>query len=129
MWKTVLFVSFRHRLFLIFLECPLICLVSSSISRFCSSSFSIPFTILYRVIGSPPFCPVELAVPFLLICPHMSASLVLVPFLWLLFGSFLVSLYPILHVVITPLLHILILNVSNWLEFFSYPYPCSGKPP
>ena len=53
MENCTFFVSFRHRLFLIFLECPLICLVSSSISRFCSSSFSIPFTILNRVIRSP----------------------------------------------------------------------------
>ena len=127
--KLYFFVSFRHRLFLIFLECPLICLVSSSITtRFCLSSFSIPFTVLYRVIRSPHsllFCRVDNSISFNLssyVSSLKSGTIFVV--------SFVVSLYPFLHLVTIPLLHIPTSDVSYWLEFFSScPYPCSRKPP
>ena len=54
MWKTVFLMAVKHQLFLIFFECPLICLVSFSIIiRSCLSSLSMPFTIFYKVIRSP----------------------------------------------------------------------------
>ena len=88
--------SFKHRIFFIFLECPLICLVSSSIiTSFCFSSFSMPFTILYKVIRSLLSllsCRVGSPISFNLsfYMRSFSSSTILVLSLWIL-SNFLIS--------------------------------------
>ena len=107
-------------------ECSLISLFSFSIiTRFCLSSFSMPFTILHRVIRSP-LSLLSCRVSSLLINLHTLDLLVLVPFLWLLFGSFLIKnlkncVWWPHHCCIFPVvLHLLYfsnLKLCSWLQF------------